>query len=177
MNLWTPCLRMKADWLFLFTGCLLFSISGNALAQSGKGWKIELSDNDGKMHQLNRFIFRNDSLLISARSDYGRSNVDYLRRKLTKTERRTIEKFIVAFPADSLQKDYFNEYNNFTFIDADHAPRVLEVEIGKKGNIFSSKSVNAWVRLYDLLIQNINPYLPDEVRIKYERDTFNAFFQ
>ena len=148
-----------------------FSYSVNAQDNA-----IELQDNNGLMHQNNIYRFTKDSLVITAKSDYGRSNVDYLKRTLTQEERKSLSSFLKSFPADSLVESYFNEYSNLGYIDAEHFPRVIEVNIVKNKKEYHSKATNAYVNLYARLIQQLNPLLSDEVKIKFDKNQFNAFY-
>jgi hypothetical protein len=139
-------------------------------------FELTISDNNGLMHQLNTARFTQDSLIITAKSDYGRSNITYLNRLLSPAEKIEILRIIKSFPADSLKSAYLNEYNNFEFIDAEHFPRVIDVQIVKKSKNYISKATNCYVHLYKRLIDSLNPMLPQEVRIKYEANKFNAFY-
>ena len=128
------------------------------------------------MHQNNIYSFTKDSLVITAKSDYGRSNVEYLKRTLTLEEKKTLSSFLKSFPADSLVESYYNEYSNLGYIDAEHFPRVIEINIVKNKKAYHSKATNAYVNLYARLIQQLNPLLSDEVKIKFDKKQFNAFY-
>ncbi len=161
-------LRHEASLTIL---ALVFSISANA-----QTFTIDISDNAGLQHQTNLYHITQDSLIIKAKSDYGRSNVDYLQRKLTTSEKNQLEKFIANYSADSLKETYFNEYSNFDYISAEHFPRVIEVTIEKQKKNFSTKATNAYVYLLADLFNQINSILPAEVRIKYDKSKFNAMY-
>ena len=45
---------------------------------------LDIQDNTGIMHQMNVYHFSSDSLIITAKTDYGRNNIEYLRRHLCK---------------------------------------------------------------------------------------------
>ncbi len=153
---------------------LLFLISNYCL--NAQSFTIEVQDNNGLMHQNNIYHFTQDSLVITARSDYGRSNVEYLKRILTAEEKKSLAQFLKSFPADSLKGTYFNEYSNLGYIDAEHFPRELEINIVKGKKVYHSKATNAYVSYYALLIQELNPFLSDEVKIKFDKNQFNAFY-
>ena len=146
---------------------------GSSYAQS---FTININDNAGLQYQNNLYQVTQDSLSIKGMSDYGRSYVNYLQRKLTSSEKKQLEKFIATFPADSLKETYFNEYSNFDYITADHFPRVIEVTIVKQKKTFHTKATNAYVYLFADLFNQINPILPPEVNIKYEKSKFNAMY-
>ncbi|CAN5364108.1 hypothetical protein BH11BAC2_BH11BAC2_10000 [soil metagenome] len=141
-----------------------------------QNFSLELSDNNGVMEQKNVFKVTQDSLSIVARSDYGRSIVNYLNRSLTPDEKIGMSKYLKAFPLDSIQKLYFNEYNNFQFIDADHAPRAFELKIVVGDSTYESAATNAYVYLYARLITQLNTMLPAEVKINYDINKFKAFY-
>jgi hypothetical protein len=139
-------------------------------------FNIEIQDNQGQMQGMVIYTITNDSLLIKSKSDYGRSNVDYLSRTLTAKEKKAFTKFIKSFPVDSLLPEYFNEYNNFDYIDAEHYPRVIALNINYAEKFYGSKLTNAYVRFYAHLFDHVNPMLPNEVKINFDKNKFNAFY-
>ena len=143
---------------------------------NGQSFTIDVLDNNGLMHQNNIYHFTQDSLVITARSDYGRSNVDYLKRSLSAEEKKSLTQFLKSFPADSLKGTYFNEYSNLGYIDAEHFPREVEINIVNGKKTYHSKATNAYVSYYARLIQELNPMLSDEVKIKFDKNQFNAFY-
>jgi hypothetical protein len=158
--------------IILIVFILLINIQGLKAQQ----FSVEMKDNTEVLNQENCYRITNDSLIITARSDYGRTIVNYLERSLSKKEAKQFSKFIRSFPADSLATNYFNEYTNLKFIDAEHSPKVLEVKIFKDGITYNSKVTNAYVRLYSRLIGAINILVPQEIRIKLDPANFNAFY-
>lgn len=156
-----------------FLYILFFLIIPKSYCQS---WEITIKDNLARMNMEQRFRITPDSLIISGKSDYGRSNVDYLRRLITSVERKQMEQWISTFPIDSLRPVYFNDYSNFSQIDEENYPRSIDIELiyGEK-KVFS-KATNAWVGLYNRLFDSINPMLPAEVKINYDRSWFNVFY-
>ena len=139
-------------------------------------FRIELQDNQGLMQGYISYVVTNDSLVITSKSDYGRSNVEYLKRTLTKSENKSFSKFIYSFPVDSIQLNYFNEYNNFDYIDSEHYPRVFSLNMNVDDKFYGSKCTNAYVRYYARTIDAINPMLTNEVKIPYDKQKFNAFY-
>ena len=62
------------------------------LAQMGvaQTWEIIIKDNIAQMNMEQAYRITNDSLIITGKSDYGRSNVDYLVRSLTPKEQKNV---------------------------------------------------------------------------------------
>ena len=75
-------LRKLLFIVFVFSNCCL----------NAQSFMIDVQDNNGLMYQSNIYHFTQDSLVITARSDYGRSNVDYLKRSLTAEEKEFLFK-------------------------------------------------------------------------------------
>lgn len=141
-----------------------------------QNFSIDIEDNGGLQMQVNNYHITQDSLVIKAKSDYGRTHVDYLQRKLTNAEKKELSKFVTAFNADSLKQTYFNEYSNFDYITADHFPRVIDVSLSIKSKIIQTKATNAYVFLLAELFDQINKLLPSEVGIRYDKNNFNAMY-
>ena len=158
--------------IYLLSLALCF-ISWEANSQH---FSIVINDNLNTQYNSAIYQITNDSLIITGISDFGRAHVNYINRKLNKLEVTTLQQFIKNYPLDSLKEIYFNDYSNFQYISADNFPRVLELELAKGKKKVNSKATNAYVILYDKLFEVINPLLPDEVKVKYERDKFNAFY-
>ncbi|MBL7924876.1 MAG: hypothetical protein JNL88_11810 [Bacteroidia bacterium] len=156
----------------LFLLGFLFLLS-SARAQS---WQIEIRDNLSRMNMEQVYRIGPDSLVITGVADYGRSKVDYLRRTLSNKEIAALTSMLNTYPADSLKELYFDGYNNFKQIDADNYPRALELKIEKDGKLIVSKATNAWVALYVKLFEQVNPFLPAEVRITLDKSRFNVFY-
>jgi len=72
--------------------------------------------------------------------------------------------------------NYFNEYNNFDYIDSEHYPRVFSLNMNVDDKCYGSKCTNAYVRYYARIIDAINPLLTNEVKIPYDKQKFNAFY-
>lgn len=139
-------------------------------------WQIEIRDNMAKMNMEQVYRITNDSLIITGKSDYGRSNVNYLQRKLTEKEKLQLRDFVKKFPADSLKEVYFNDYSNFKQIDEENYPRSIDLKVEKSDKIYVSKATNAWVELYVRLFDAVNPVFPAEVRIVLDKSKFNVFY-
>ncbi len=146
---------------------------GSAMAQS---WQIIIIDNLAKMNMEQAYRITPDSLFITGKSDYGRTNVNYLQRKLSPAEQKQMAELIKTFPADSLKEVYFNDYTNFKQIDSENYPRSIDVKIEKGGKTMISKATNAWVELYNRLFLAVNPLFPPEVRIVLDKSQFNVFY-
>lgn len=155
---------------------LLFLVFMNPISLFAQNFAVDIYDNAGLQYQYNIYHITQDSLTIKGKSDYGRSNVEYLKRKLTSAESKQIQKLISAFAADSLKENYFNEYSNFEYISADNFPRVIEVTITKDKQTFYTKATNAYVYLLADLFKVVNSLFPPEVNIKYDKRKFNAMY-
>ena len=149
-----------------------------SLAQMGlaQSWQIIIKDNMAKMNMEQAYRITNDSLIITGKSDYGRSNVDYMKRALTPKEQKQIASILKTFPADSLKPEYFDGYSNFQQINDENYPRSIELTIEQKGKTISSRSTNAWVRLQVQFFDLINPIFPPEVQITLDKSKFNVFY-
>ena len=157
--------------LLLFVFPCFFSWKANS-----QHFSIYINDNLGTQYNSAIYKFTNDSLIITGVSDFGRARVNYLNRKLNKSEVTALQQFIRSFPIDSLMDVYFNDYSNFQYISADNFPRVLEVEVVKGKKLMKSKATNSFVSLYARLFEAITPLLPEEVKLKYDRAEYNAFY-
>lgn len=167
-------MNLKTDMnKILLTVVLVIIGACNMQAQK---WQIEVRDNLGRMNMEQGYRLTPDSLFITGKSDYGRTNVNYLQRKLTAKEHKLITDFILKFPVDSLKEVYFNEYTNYKYIDEDHFPRSFDVIIQLDDKSYVSKATNAWVGLYLRLFDFLNPVFPPEVRIVVDKSQFNVFY-
>ena len=148
------------------------------LAQMGvaQTWEIIIKDNIAQMNMEQAYRITNDSLIITGKSDYGRSNVDYLVRSLTPKEQKNVSAILKTFPIDSLKPEYFDGYANFQQINDENYPRSIEIRIENNGKIISSRVTNAWVRLHVQLYDMLNPFFPKEVQILLDKSKFNVFY-
>lgn len=170
-------MKLKFQFLFLIS----FLLSHAALAQKKKNslkesYSITISDNVNLQYQEYNYHFWNDSLVITGLSDFGRSHVSYLRRKLEKEERKKITDFIFQLHADSLDTAYFHEFASFGYISADHFPRVINLEIRYHGKVVNSKITNCYVRKVATLFEFLNQFYSKEVHILYRENDFKASF-
>lgn len=138
--------------------------------------QMVIKDNMAQMNMEQAYRITMDSLIITGKSDYGRSNVNYLQRALTPKEQKQFSEILKSFPADSLKPDYFDGYADFKTIDADNYPRSIEILIENKGKVISSRATNAWVRLHVQLFDKLNPFFPSEVQILLDKSKFNVFY-
>ncbi len=162
--------KMKKNIVIIL---LFVSLAQMGVAQS---WQIIIKDNMAKMNMEQAYRITNDSLIITGKSDYGRSNVDYLKRSLTPKEQKLIAGILKSFPSDSLKPEYFDGYANFQQINDENYPRSIELTIEQKGKTISSRSTNAWVRLQVQFFDLINPIFPPEVQITLDKSKFNVFY-
>lgn len=168
-------LKMKilcASRLYLMMA-LLISVATQVIAQQ---WELQITDNLARMNMEQRYRITPDSLFVTGKSDYGRTEVDYLRRALSMAEKKALGAFVKAFPEDSLSPVYFNDYSNFTQIDENNFPRSITLNMRKGDAVIQSKATNAWVGLYDRIFNAVNPILPEEVKIRFDRARFNVFY-
>ena len=152
---------------------LLCMLTANVYAQKSKdGFEVRISDNQCLQYQSVQYQVTSDSLIITGLSDYGRSRVDYLQRALTEEERKILAACFKNFKTDDLQELYFRDYSNLAYISADHAPRVIDVELAINGKLRKVRINNSYVPRFAGLFQTLNPLLPEEAKIKYEAKDF-----
>lgn len=157
---------------FLFT----FSVYAHA-QQLKKPFRIYITDNYNTQFLQNDYLLTNDSLVITAVNDKGVTRVDYLNRKLTKAEKKLLNKFVKNYNTDSLNvAEYFSEFKNLKFIDYQHYPRLINLEFTAPGLHKKIKVTNCYVYQVADLINFINPMIPTEVRIKYKKDDFDKTY-
>lgn len=149
----------------------MISITVNA-----QKFEVTVRDNMSRMNMEQSYRFTNDSLIITAVSDNGRTHVNYLSRKLTSAEKKMVADFMLKYPADSLKEVYFEDYKNYTIIDDEHFPRSIDMMITTKETTRVSKATNAWVGLYNRMFELVNQLVPAETRIDYDKSKFNVFY-
>ncbi|MEO5569456.1 MAG: hypothetical protein ABIT08_02375 [Bacteroidia bacterium] len=154
---------------------IAFSFSGRA-QQDKKFLGVTIKDNVNMQFISNDYLVTMDSVTIKGDSDYGRTKVNYISRSLTKTEKKSLEKFMKTFPADSLMETYFSEYNNMEYISPEHFPRVIEIAVDYSEKTYKTKLTNCYVYKAADLFDFLNPLFPPEVRIKFLKTDFNAFY-
>lgn len=170
------CYRLR--WKFSFFILLIWGVNlnTNEVNAQNKGFTITITDNAAIYNNRIDYVFTQDSLSVSGVGDFGRTPVNFLRRKLTKSESKVINKFLKSFPIDSLDDLYNNPFNPIDFENKGFYPRIMEVEIKYKSKSHLYKSINCWVRHSANLVQTLNPMLPTEVKIKYDKSAFNTIY-
>lgn len=155
---------------------LIFLMLWPSMMNAQKNTEIHITDNAGLYNNKIEYRLTADSLVITGVADFGRTPVKYLSRKLLKSERRQLKKLIHTFPVDSLDDLYRNEFNPVMYDGKNYYARIMEIKIhnGKEERVYRTE--NCWVRYSDMIIQTINPMLPSEVKISYDKAAFNAFY-
>ncbi len=152
---------------------LLCLLTASVYAQKNKAaFEVRISDNQCLQYQSVQYRVTSDSLIINGLSDYGRSRVDYLQRTLTADEKQKLAGYFKKFNTDDLQELYFSDYSNLAYISADHAPRVIDVELEINGKQRKIRINNSYVPRFAGLFQTLNPLFPEEVKIRYEAKDF-----
>jgi hypothetical protein len=164
--------NMRTFFTLLF---LTLTVYVNA-QQLKKPFSILLTDNYNMQFLENDYRITQDSLIITAINDKGVTRVDYLNRKLTKAEKKTMKNFLKTFNVDSLSGEYFSEFKNLKFIDYTHYPRLMRMEFIAPHLSKKIKVTNCYVYRVADYINIINPMIPGEVRIKYRKDDFDQTF-
>lgn len=145
--------------------------------QLNKKFSIQLADNYNTQYLENNYRITNDSLIITSISDKGSTHVNYLKRKLTKEEKKSISTFLLTYNVDSLKEEYFSDYTNLKMIDYLHFPRIIKVDFESNHKLIrKTKLTNCYVIRIANLIEIINTLLPLEVKIKYNRNDFETVF-
>ena len=152
---------------------LVFHISITLYGQQTKNkFQIRISDNHNIQNEAWNYTITGDSLIITGLSDYGKSTVEYMRKKLTAEEKKKLQDFMLKFHIDKFNELYFKDYANLGYITPEHYPRVIDMEISNLGKSKKIRINNSWVPEFAALFKAINPLLPVEVRIKYEEQEF-----
>lgn len=153
-------------------------ICATAFSQAAdKSYRIKISDNRNLQHNSYDYIFKDDSLKIMGVADYGKSNVLYFTKKLSKKEVKAIRSYLFSFPVDSLQKEYFDDFISFGYISADHFPRVIEIDFRRGLKMSKTKITNCWVESINNMFLFLNQYIPkEEVKLKFLKQDFKKFY-
>lgn len=159
--------------LMLFT---LFTCLSAGAQQIKRPYTIIVTDNYNMQFLLNEYRITQDSLVITALNDKGVTRIDYLKRKLTGKEKKSLKSFFRTFNTDSLQNEYFSDFNNLKFIDYSHYPKLINVVLTAPYLSKKIKVTNCFVYRISDLINMINPLFPPEVRIKYNKDDFDKTY-
>lgn len=136
------------------------------LVSSAQKLSIYITDNRSNQFVLNKYFITDDSLVITGLADYGKSNVDYLRKKLTRQQVKSLKHYLSTFRFEDVQEMYFGNYDNLQYIAADHFPRVIEVRIDTGSMKTITKITNSYVTMLIPFFDEINKLLPDEVKIR-----------
>ena len=152
---------------------LLFLLPVVSKAQS---FTIYITDNRGNQNLAYNYLITSDSLVITGLADNGKSNVNYLHRKLTKDEAKSIAGFLKDFPLENINESYFGEYNNMTYITPDHFPRVIEVRVVEGKRRAYTKMNNAYVSMLVPFFNKVETILPDEVKFRLNAADFGKTF-
>jgi len=169
-------MKIKNIYKQVFSFALFISIFFSANAQTKKFLSVTINDNVNMQFISNDYVVTKDSVMIKGDSDYGRTKVNYISRKLSKTEKKNLEKFMKTFPVDSLSESYFSDYNNMQYISPEHFPRVIEIKFDYKEKKYKTKLTNCYVYKAADLFDFLNQLFPPEVKIKFKKEDFNAFY-
>jgi hypothetical protein len=164
---------MKRVFVTLLFSAFVFSLNAQ---QIKKPFSILLADNYNMQFLENDYKMTSDSIIITAINDKGVTRVDYFKRKLSRSEKKSIRNFLRTFNIDSLQPEYFSEFKNLRFIDNTHYPRLMRLEITAPHVSKKIKVTNCYVYRIADLINILNPMIPKEVRIKYQKSDFEQTF-
>jgi hypothetical protein len=154
---------------------LLFLLLTPLFSQS-QTFTIYITDNRGNQNLSFNYLVTSDSLVITGLSDNGKTNVNYLHRKLTKNETKSLHSFLKDFPMEKINDTYFGEYANMAYISADHFPRVIEVRLVDGNRKAFTKITNAYVKMLLPLFDKVETVLPDEVKFRLNPADFGKVF-
>lgn len=169
----TPCLTLINMYLIRLVFIVFLFFPAQLLSQQVKNsFRIFLSDNHNLQYEANYYTVTNDSLVISGLADYGKSRVDYLKRKLNPEEHESLAEFMHTFVPDTLNSLYFKDYSNLEYISPDHFPRVIDLELMNKGKSKIIRINNCFVPQLTGLFEMVNTLVPDEVKIKFSEVDF-----
>ena len=158
--------------LFLICGFLNGALSQKKITKID----ITISDNNGFQFLSQDYRITHDSLYITGVSDNGKTKVDYLKRMLTKVEKKQIQLFFTKYNCDSLRKEYFNEFNSMGYISYDHFPRVINITLKKNENYCETKITNCFVYRASNMINYLNDFFPAEVKIFFKKEDFKVAY-
>lgn len=140
------------------------------------GFRLVISDNQGVPNNQVVYTITGDSLFITGLSDFGRTPVHYLARALSRQESRKLQRFFVTFPIDSLDDLYQDPFNPMAPENAGKTARIIEIDLHAGNRYHRYTSNNCWVGYSGRIFDAVNPLLPAETRIKYDKSSFNAFY-
>ncbi|MEP7264442.1 MAG: hypothetical protein ABI772_08090 [Bacteroidota bacterium] len=139
-------------------------------------FSIYIADNRGNQNISYDYLLTNDSLIITGISDYAKTKVDYLRRKYTKEEVKSLKTFFKKFKLDSIKDNYFSDYSNFEYISADHFPRVIEIRFRIGERKAYTKLTNSYVVYLTDFFNEMDMLLPKEVTFQLKPADFAKSF-
>jgi hypothetical protein len=139
-------------------------------------FSVYINDNRGYQHITYEYRLTEDSIFITGISDYGKTKVNYLTRKYTKEESKSLKSFFKKFSLDSVRTNYFADYSNFKYIAADNFPRVIELLMHVNEKEKRIKITNAYVNYLSPFFDKINMLLPQEVKILLKKEDFGKVF-
>lgn len=170
--------RLFSSLIITFFGGMIVFLPHYSIAQKAdKSYRVKITDNRNQQYLSYDYLFKNDSLKIFGLSDHGRTNVNYLSKKLSKKEQKKILKYLSAFVKDTLQKEYFDDFFSFGAITADHFPRVIELEYRIGLNQYKTKATNCHVIKMEELFTFLNQFIPKaEVKINFSKTDFKKSF-
>lgn len=146
------------------------------LLSQAQDFTIYITDNRGKQYISYNYLITTDSLIIAGLSDNGKTNVNYLSRKLSKGESKSLNSFLKDFTMEKLNETYFGEYANFSYINSDNYPRVIEARLVSGERKKMTKLTNAYVNALKPLFDKIETLLPDEVKFGLKPEDFGKTF-
>ncbi len=155
---------------------LCFSVLFLSLQMSAQQFSVFISDNRGSQNLSYNYTITNDSLIITGLSDYGKTEVNYLSKKHSKEQIKSLKIFFKTFLIDSIHESYAGEFTNFTYITAEHCPRVIELKMYVDHKKVFTKITNAYVKYLSPFFDEIDAILPEEVQFKLQPDDFGATY-
>lgn len=145
-------------------------------AQLPKDFYLLLKDNISLVNVWNDYKLTPDSLIIVGDSDFGRKRVRYLTRPLSKKEKKEIAAFFKKLDLRKLEDIYINEPNQEQMADEVRTYRIIQMEGQYKKTFFRSSMQNCYSSTFVSFVNLMNKFVPGEVRIRVNKEDFNAVF-
>ncbi len=165
------CAMLKS---FCIAGLIAMLNLFAANAQLPKDFYLLLKDNISLVNVWNDYKLTADSLYIIGDSDFGRKRVRYLTRPLTKKEKKEIAAFFKKFDLNKLEDIYINEPNHEQMADDVRTYRIIQMEGQYKKIFFRSSMQNCYSSTFVSFVNLMNKFVPGEVRIRVNKEDFNA---
>lgn len=165
---------MLKSFCFAFLFVLLNFAGANA--QLPEDFYLLIKDNIGLVNVWNDYKITRDSLFITGDSDFGRKRVQYLSRPLSKKEKKEIASFFRKFDLNKLEDIYMNEPNHEQLADEVRTYRIIQMEGQYKKTFFRSSMQNCYSETFASVIELMNRFVPNEVRIRIKKEDFKVFF-